>query len=440
MKTLQLGFIVRCVVALACLLACASITAPLGAQSFFGSIVGSVTDASGAVVANATVTLTNTGTSEKKTAQTDANGNYQFLNLVPGAYRVDIETMGLKHLTRDQIAVRVDTATRVDAALDVGDVTQSVEVTAQTAQLQTESATLNQVVEGRQVNEMPLNGRNIMNLIGLVPGVVPQGSTTGSPVTNQNGGAFTSVWAFGNYQIGGGIANQNATFIDGAPINMPPNNATTIIPTQEAIQEFAVATNNVSAEFGNFAGGAVNMTTKSGTNGFHGALYEFLRNKQLNANDFFNNRNGISRPTLTQNQYGANVNGPAIKNKTFFAFIWEGFALRKGIASTFTMPTANFLAGNFAGQNVIYDPLTTCGQNGNAACGSTVTRTAFPNNQIPANRFDPTTLAMQKYWVLPNKAGTVNNYVLNNPAGGNTDQYNGRVDHSFGEKNRLFGR
>jgi len=427
----------RCAVALACLFA---LTMPLAAQSFYGSIVGTVADASGAVIANANVTLTNTGTSEKRTSQTDANGNYQFLNLLPGAFRVEIETSGFKRLTREQITVRVDTATRMDAALDVGDVNQSVSITAESAQLQTESATLNQVVEGRQVAEMPLNGRNIMNLIGLVPGVVPQGSTSGSPMANQNGGAFTSVWAFGNYQIGGGIANQNATYIDGAPINMPPNNATTIIPTQDAIQEFTVATNNVSAEFGSFAGGVVNMTTKSGTNSFHGALYEFLRNRSLNANDFFNNRNGITRPPFTQNQYGASINGPAIKNKTFFSFIWEGFALRKGIPSTFTVPTANFRAGNFAGQNVIYDPLTTCGQNGNAACTGTVTRSPFPNNQIPSNRFDPTTLAMQKYWVLPNKSGTVNNYVLNNPAGGNTNQYTGRVDHTFGEKNRMFGR
>ena len=446
MRTTQYGFIARCAVALACLLACALVTAPLGAQSFFGSIVGTVTDSTGAVVANASVTLTNTGTSEKKAAPSDANGNYQFMNLLPGTYRVDIETPGFKHLTRDQIQVRVDNAVRVDGALEVGEVTQTMEVSAQAAQLQTESATLNQVVEGRQVSEMPLNGRNIMNLIGLVPGVVPQGSTQGSPVGNQNNGSNTSPWGFGNYQIGGGIANQNATFLDGAPINLPPNNSTVVVPTQDAIQEFSVATNNVSAEFGGFAGGVVNMTTKSGTNSFHGNLYEYLRNRSLNANDFFNNRSGITRAPLTQNQYGVSATGPVIKNKTFFSFTWEGFALRKGIPSTFTVPTAAFRAGNFAGQPVIYDPLTTCGQNNNAACATNasgqavITRLPFANNQIPASRFDPTTLAQQKYWLLPNAPGTVNNYVLNNPAGGNTNQYNARIDHSFGEKNRLFGR
>ncbi|PWU06297.1 MAG: TonB-dependent receptor [Terriglobia bacterium] len=446
MNKMQFGSIARTAVALACVFALAPATVSLRAQSFFGSIVGTVMDPTGAMVANATVTLANIGTAETRTASSDSNGNYQFLNLVPGAYRVDIQTTGFKHLTRDQIAVRVDTTVRVDGMLEVGEVTQTMEVSAQTAQLQTESATLNQVVEGRQVAEMPLNGRNIMNLIGLVPGVVPQGSTQGSPMANQGGGTFTSVWGFGNYQIGGGIANQNSTYIDGAPINLPPNNATALIPTQDAIQEFGVATNNVSAEFGGFAGGVVNMTTKSGTNSFHGSLYEYLRNRSLNANDFFNNRAGIKRPPFTQNQYGVSATGPVIRNKTFFSFTWEGFALRKGIPSTFTVPTANFRAGNFAGQPTIYDPLSTCGQNGNAACAvnangqAVISRTPFANNQIPTARFDPTTLAMQKYWLLPNSPGNTNNYVLNNPAGGNTNQYNGRFDHTFGEKNRLFGR
>jgi hypothetical protein len=213
-----------------------------------------------------------------------------------------------------------------------------------------------------------------------------------------------------------------------------------------AIQEFSVATNNVSAEFGSYAGGVVNMTTKSGTNAIHGSVYEYLRNRSLNANDFFNNRVGIQRPPFTQNQHGANVSGPVIHNRTFFAFIWEGFALRKGIPSTFTVPTAAFRAGNFAGQPVIYDPLSTCGQNGNSDCAvnsdgqPVVSRTPFPNNQVPSNRFDPTTLVMQKYWLLPNAAGNVNNYVLNNPAGGNTNQYTGRVDHNLTSKQRLFGR
>ena len=430
----------RLLAALTWIACIAALGLPLAAQSFFGSIVGAVTDATGAVVANAAVTLTNAGTSEKRSAQTDANGNYQFVNLVPGTYRIDIEQPGFKHLTRDQVPVRVDNAVRVDGTLEVGEVTQTMEVSAQAALLQTESATLNQVVEGRQVQDMPLNGRNILNLLGLVPGVVPQGSTSGNPMANQGSGTFTSVWGFGNYQIGGGIANQNATYIDGAPINIPPNNATAMVPTQDAIQEFSVATNNVSAEFGAFAGGVVNMTTKSGTNEFHGSAYEYLRNKRLNANDFFNNRSGIERPPLTQNQYGVNVTGPAIKNKTFFAFVWEGFSLRKGIPTTFTVPTAAIKGGNFTGFAPIYDPLTTCGQLSNPACASGVTRLPFANNQIPANRFDITSKAQLMLWAPPTQSGNVNNWVGNNPAGGNTNQYTGRIDQSVSDKQRLFGR
>lgn len=290
------------------------------AQTSYGSINGIVTDNSGAVITGANVTLTNSGTSEKQIIPSDNSGIYRFVNLIPGTYRIDIEKSGFKRLTRGPIQVEVQSAIRIDASLQVGDVNQVVEVTAQTPLLQTEQASLSQVVEGRTVQEMPLNGRNVLNLIGLVPGVVPQGSSTGNPMGNQSGGATTNPNGWGNYQIGGGMANQSATFIDGAPINMSYVNSTVLVPTQDAIQEFRVATNDVSAEFGRFAGGVVNMATRSGTNSFHGGLYEYFRNKNLNANNFFNNRSGLGRPAFTQNQYGANIGGPIIKDKTFFFF------------------------------------------------------------------------------------------------------------------------
>ena len=165
------------------------------------------------------------------------------------------------------------------------------------------------------------------------------------------------------------------------------------------------------------------MITKSGSNSIHGSLYEYFRNKVLNANDFFSNRNGVPRAPFTQNQYGASLGGPVIPNKTFFFSSWEGFKLRTALPSTFTVPTASFRAGNFAGQPTIYDPLTTCGGAIDPTCPRNangtpvITRIPFPNNQIPASRFDPTTLVMQKYWPLPNGTGTVNNYVLNFPTG-----------------------
>ena len=410
--------------------------ATISGQTFYGSVVGAVTDPAGRLIAGAPVSLTSTGTAERRKTQTDADGNYQFLDLIPGMYKVDVEKLGFKHLTRDQIQVRVDTAIRADVSLELGDVTESVEVTSQAPLIQTESGTLNQVVEGRQVQDMPLNGRNVLDLVALVPGVVLLGSSQGPPL--DNAGTSTSPSGFNNFAIGGGITAENAIFIDGVQDDLSGNN-TPLVPSQDAIQELSVATNNVSAEFGGFGGGVINLTTKSGTNSFHGTLYEYLRNKLLNANDFFNNKNGVPRPPFTQNQYGVNAGGPVIHNKTFFFAAWEAFALRKGIPTTYTVPTAAFRAGNFAGQNVIYDPLSTCGPGTTPSC-STVTRTPFPNNVIPARRFDPTTLVMQKYWPLPNLPGTVNNYVLNFPSGGNANQVSGRIDHTLNDKQRLFAR
>ena len=197
---------------------CALLPIPLAAQSFYGTIVGTVTDASGAVVPGARVTVTNLGTNEKRSAETDTAGNYRFVNLVPANYKVEVEKANFKRLRREPITVQVESAVRIDAALQVGAVTQIMEVSSVTPLLQTESSSLSQVVEGKQVQEMPLNGRNPMNLISLVPGVVPQGSSQGTPGMNQ--GSHTASGGWGNYQIGGGMAGQSAEYLDGAPVNV----------------------------------------------------------------------------------------------------------------------------------------------------------------------------------------------------------------------------
>jgi hypothetical protein len=251
--------------------------APLGkAQTVYGSIVGTVTDTTGAVMPGAKITLTNTGTNERRDTAADNAGNYQFLNLLPGDYQVEAEQTGFKRFLRTQITVQVQASIRIDARMEVGDTTQTLQVTEQTPLLQTQDATLGQVVESRQVENLALNGRNVLNLISLAPGVVPQGATGGNPVTN-------NVNGWGNYQIGGGAANQSATYIDGAPINVSYVNGTALVPTQEAVREFKIDTSAISPEFGRFAGGIVNMSTRSGTNELHGDAYEFLRNRDLNA-------------------------------------------------------------------------------------------------------------------------------------------------------------
>jgi hypothetical protein len=408
-------------------------------QTFYGSIVGTVTDASGSAVPQTNVVLINLGTADRRVMQTDTTGNYQFVNLVPGQYRVEVEKTGFRRFAREPITVEVQSAVRIDVPMQVGDVSQTVEITAQTPLLQTENASLGQVVESRKVLEMPLNGRNIFGLVALVPGVVPGGQSGTTPTG-------TNPFAWGNYQIGGGQANQSAAYIDGGPINASYSNLTALVPTQDAIQEFRVQTNNLGPEFGRLAGGAINLTTKSGTNSFHGSAYEFFRNRELNANTFFNNRARVERPAFSQNQYGTNVGGPIIRDKTFFFYSWEGFRLRQGQSYTYTVPTDAMRAGDFTGIATIYDPLTTCGRYNNAPCArdangnEIITRQPFQNNRIPANRIDPAAKVFIERWGRANTPGTVNNFTSNASVGGNNDQHNARVDHSFSDNNHAFLR
>lgn len=419
-------------------------------QSFYGSVVGSVTDQTGAVIGGAKVDVVNLGTSERRSTSTDDNGNYQLVNLVPGRYRVEVEKPGFRRFLREPVVVEVQSAIRIDVSLEVGDVTQAVEVRAETPLLQTENASLGQIVESRKVLETPLNGRNVLNLVALVPGVVPQAQAMGNPTG-------TNPFAWGNYQIGGGMANQSATMIDGAPVNVTYINLTSLVPTQDAIQEFRVQTNSLGAEFGRFAGGVINLTTKSGTNEFHGSAYEFLRNRVLNANTFFNNAGGVDRPAFTQNQYGVNVGGPVKRDKMFFFYGFEGFRVRQGQSYIATVPTEAMRNGDFsdlrdANGNLIpiYDTLTTCGRFGNPACGvdangrEIIQRTPFPGNVIPASRIDRAARQMTGTWALPNGPGQpftrVNNYTANASVGGDNDQHNARGDYNVSDRQRLFLR
>ena len=426
--------------------ACAFLIASVSAQTFYGSIVGTVTDPTGAAIAGSQVTLTNTRTGDRRTDQTDNQGSYQFVNLAPGIYKVDIEAKGFKHLTRDQVQVEIQNAVRIDASMQIGDVGQVVEVTSQATQLQTENSSLGHEVEGRVVEQMPLNGRNVLNLVALVPGVVAQGSSLSNP-TN------TNISAWGNYQIGGGFGNQSAAFLDGAPLNTSYNNAVMLVPSQDSVQEFRVQTNNLGPEFSRFSGGVINLISKSGTNEYHGTAYEFLRNKVLNANTFFNNRSGIATPAFTQNQFGANFGGPVIKDKTFFFVSYEGFRLRQGASTLTNVPTAAMRDGDFSNLRTssgafipIYDPLTTCSQLANPTCasGQAVLRTPFPNNMIPPTRLDPTAKILRNLWAMPDLPGqpftAVSNYATNSSAGGNNDQFNGRFDQNVSSKQRVFGR
>ena len=225
-----------CFALLAVLLALS--TTPTFSQAFYGSIVGTITDPTGGAAASAAVALTNISTGERRQALAGTSGEYQFLNLVPGIYRVEVEQRGFKSASRDNIEVTVSGTVRADVSMQLGEITQTVEVQATAPLLRTEDANLSQVVSTRAVEELPVNGRNILNLTALVPGVVPQGTTDGNAITGKN------IFAAGNYQIGGGMANQGAVYYDGVPANSVLGNLVNMVPSPDAIAEFRVQTNS----------------------------------------------------------------------------------------------------------------------------------------------------------------------------------------------------
>jgi hypothetical protein len=406
------------------------------AQTSYGAIVGTVTDSTGANLDGAQVVLKNNGTNATLTTKAGSGGTYSFLNLNPGSYTVTITNPGFKANTRKDVEVTVGGTSRVDAAMEIGELNQTVTVEATAAPLQTDSASLGGVVSGRQVLESPLNGRNVNNLLDFVPGVVPGGGTSGNTFANGGSGSFqagaqTQAIAYGNYQIGGGFSGQSLFFIDGVGSNVPENNVNSIVPTQDAVQEFRVQTNNVSAEFGGFAGGVIQISTKSGTNDIHGSVYEYFRNTVLDANDWFSNHQGLQRPPLHQNQYGANIGLPIIKNKLFAFFSYERETLTSGSISTYTLPTAAQLAGDFSATGTnIYNPTTgvqySCNGQLNVICPSQIDPTAAKILALEAP--------------LPNRPGLVNNYVATAPIEGAQNQYNARVDYNLGSTDQLFAR
>jgi hypothetical protein len=411
---------------------------PLPAQSTYGSVTGSVTDPSAAPVGGAQVTLTNLGTSEKRTQSTGDDGLYLFPNLLPGLYRIEIEKAGFNKYSRPEVRVEVNQSSRIDAGMQIGNVNQVVEVTAETPLLQPETSSLGTVVGARIANELPLNGRNIFNLTTITPSVVPQGNTEGTVVGK-------NPFDFANYQIGGSFANEGAIYLDGQPLNTGYINLPLLVPTQDSISEFKVQYNNLGPEWGKFAGGVINMSTKSGTNQWHGLLYEYLRNRVLNANEFFNKTSQLQSgrenkaPPFTQNQFGGTVSGAAIKDKTFFFGSYEGFRLRSGTVYTTTVPTVAERTGDFSapGLPTIYDPLSV---NPNCPAGSTCARTAFSGNIIPSTRINPTSKYLLSLFPLPTSNSLTNNFTTAASQGGNIGQYVARVDQNITEKQMFFGR
>src|ERR1700733_13182864 len=364
---------------------------PLSAQSTFGSVSGSVADASGSAVPDAQVTLTSTATSAKQTYTTGGDGLYSFVNLNPGDYRLDVEKAGFKHYKRESVFVQVQQNIRIDIALEVGAVNQTVEVTAETPLLQPTDTSLGQVVDERKTNEIPLNGRNVFSLITLSPAAIAGGSGSGSATGGSQVGPNPFSW--GNYQVGGSFGNESAEYIDGQPVNIGYINLPVLIPDQDAISEFKVQYNNLGPEWGKFAGGIVNLSTKGGTNRFHGVAYEYLRNKVLNSTPHFVTTN----PPYVQNQFGGTFGGPIFKDKTFFFFAYDGYRQRASSIFTTTVPTVGERAGVFPADIPIFDPLSVSA--GCIATGTGCARTQFAGNTIPV--INPAALEELKFIALP---------------------------------------
>ncbi|MHB2008747.1 MAG: carboxypeptidase-like regulatory domain-containing protein, partial [Acidobacteriaceae bacterium] len=418
------------------------------AQSTAGTILGNLTEQSGAVITNTQVTLTNIATNDTRLTTTNGSGFYQFVNVPPGSYRVTVTKQGFKTITREPVDLEVEGSVQINLEMEVGTESQKVTVTARTPMIQAGTVSLGAVVDQRETDEIPLNGRNPMNLVAMVPSVVAGGQAMQNPTG-------TNPFAWGDYQIGGGMANQSVTFLDGSPVNTEYINLMALVPTQDSLQEFKVDTNNLSPEYGRLAGGAIQFRTKSGTNNIHGSMWEFLRNKVLNSNTYFGKLAGLPNPAFTQNQYGFNLGGPVYiphlydgRNKTFFFVNWEGFSLRQGETFTETVPTAAEIGGDLSAlQTPIYDPNTTCGASPGVDCAPGETqynRTEFPNETIPTGRLNPTALLyLKQFYPAPNTTGGplgVNNFTANASTGGNNYETVVHIDENVSDKQHISTR
>src|SRR6202171_4416282 len=418
----------------------------LVAQSADASLTGRITDPNKAVITGATVTVINSGTGIHYQGLTNEIGTYYVSNLPPGRYRIEVEKLGFRGVIQSGLVLHVQDALEVNFEMTLGSASESVTIAGESSPIDTESSSVGTVVEQRKANELPLNGRNVFNLIVLAPSVIPQGSSTGTPVG-------VNPFGWGNYQVNGSFGNQSAEYLDGQPLNIGYINLPVLIPTQDSIQEFKVQTSNLGAEWGRFAGGVTNLSTKSGTNFLHGEAYEYLRNRIFNANDFFLNATGKPRQPWVQNQFGAEAGGPLYfpqyngRNRTCWCVSWEGFRLRTGQPFTATVPTAAERSGDFSAINIPIVDACAGDVNAQGACpGSNAAPLPFSGNIIPSNRINSTAKALLHLWPLPNSrgvvtsSGTINNFNTVATTGGNQNQVVARIDQDVTDRQRLFVR
>jgi hypothetical protein len=405
------------------------------------SLTGLVTDPSGAVAPNAIVTATNKATNVAQSATTDSSGYYTFASLPVGAYSLTIELQGFKKAVREEITLEVGQKARIDFALEVGAVSESVVVKGDAPLLVKQEATTGGVIENRLVRDLPLSARNWDDLLGLIAGVQTD------RYTEEGGG--TAAGRTGGANVHGVRSLQNNFVLDGVDNNSISTNVqelTTQVarPSVDSINEFKVSTNPYNAENGRSPGALISVTTKAGTNDFHGTLYEFHRNRIFDANNFFLNRAGREKGQNIQNQFGGNVGGPIFKDRAFFFFNYEGTRIRKGTTRIGNVPLPNEIKGDFsaaaaAANSTTYAPLVDrvgdCVGVGNP----------FPNNQIPARCLDPVAQRILSLLppanVIPGSGPlNVNNFIRVPNILDDTDSYTARGDWNIDGSDNIFVR
>ena len=402
--------------------------APESAAQNTASISGIVSDATGAVVPGAEVTITREETGTVTNVSTNEVGSYTAAALEVGLYTVEVQTAGFKSFRSSGIVLNVRDRTVIDVALELGEVTETIEVIDTAVQLQTENATVEEVVSGRQVENLAMNGRNFMQLASLVPGA----SSTNNFAFNTPTGVGSGGAA--NISFNGMRRNHNVWRVDGQEnYDRGCGGCVEVLPSIDAIQEFKVSTANAESDAGFGAGGQINIAIKSGTQSFHGTFYEFVRNDAFDANRFFANLNGRDKPKLRYNNYGYNIGGPISfggynrdKTKTFFFWNHEWRSIRRDSLFNRNAASAAMRGGDFSAEGVILDPDT--GQ-------------PFPDNRIPSSRIDPNaTLLADPNFVLPLPNTDEGTFIGVGGSPLDVHQEILRVDQNVNDKNRIMFR
>jgi outer membrane receptor protein involved in Fe transport len=399
---------------------------PALAQVEQGVILGTVSDQSGARIAGATVTLTNLATNVAQVTRTGMDGSFRSIPLRTGRYSVSVDAPGFKRLLRSGVTVEIQEEVRLDLSLEIGAPAEQITVTADAALLQTTEPSRGQVIDNKKIVDLPLNGRDYLQLALLAAG-------TNVPPPGARFAGFSAAGfrvSHNNYLLDGMDNNSNQHAAQGRTPQV-------ISPSVDAIQEFKVQTTNYSAEFGRNLGGVVNVVIKSGGNEFHGGAFEFVRNEAFNARNFFQEP-GSKIAVFRRNQFGGLVGGPVVKNKTFFFVDYEGTKEYTADTAQPTVATPAERRGDFSNSffnnrpTQIFDPATYNAQ--------TRARAPFPNNVIPAGRLDPVAVKIASFSPDPNRDTIINNYFSNPRSDANTHKGDVRIDHTLSASDTIYGR